>query len=143
MALHKLEYQGTRPERQRGSDAGYDLRANIEAPVWIPPGKRRTIPLGTKIAVPHGYAGDVIPRSGLAANHGITILNAPGLIDPGYRGEVMAVVFNTDDEPFRVDPGMRIAQLRIVKVEHPKMVEVPDLGWSDRGVNGLGSSGTE
>ena len=84
-----------------------------------------------------------MPRSGLAAKHGITIVNSPGLIDPGYRGEIMAVLHNTGQHAFRVDNNDRIAQLVIVKVEHPEFVEVPDLGWSDRGVNGLGSSGVE
>lgn len=141
MALLKLEYQGTPPERQRGSDAGYDMRANLDGPVWIPSGEWRTIPLGTKLAIPHGYAGQIIPRSGLASKHGIGIVNSPGLIDPGYRGEIMAVVINHGRQPFKVEPGMRIAQLVIVKVEHPSLAVVDDLGWSDRGVNGLGSSG--
>lgn len=140
--LFRLEYQGTQPERQRGSDAGYDMRANLDDPVTIPSGEWRTIPLGTRLAIPHGYGGQIIPRSGLAAKHGIGIVNSPGLIDPGYRGEIMAVVINHGRQPFKVEPGMRVAQLVVVKVEHPDLVEVDDLGWSDRGVRGLGSTGT-
>lgn len=138
----KLEYQGTKPERQRGSDAGYDLRANIDSDVWVPAGEWRTIPLGTRLAIPHGHAGMVIPRSGLASKHGISIVNSPGLIDPGYRGEIMAVVINHGRQPFAVVPDMRIAQLVVVKVEHPDFAEAPDLGFTDRGTHGLGSSGT-
>lgn len=137
----KIEFQGTEPERARGSDAGYDLRSSEPMTVVIDPGEREVVPLGTRLAVPHGYAGFVIPRSGLAANHGVTVLNTPGLIDPGYRGEIMAILHNTSQSPFVVRPGDRVAQLVIVKVEHPKFVEVPDLGFTDRGVNGFGSSG--
>lgn len=141
-SLSKLEYRGSKPERQRGSDAGYDLRANVDKITWIPAGERATIPLGTYLAIPNGYCGQIVPRSGLAAKHGITILNSPGIIDPGYRGEVMAVLHNTDRAPFRIEPGDRVAQLVIVKAERPDMVEVADLGYSDRGANGFGSSGS-
>ena len=135
----KVEFQGTRPERARGSDAGYDLRALNG--VVLDPGARCVVPLGTRLAIPHGYAGFVIPRSGLAARRGVTILNTPGLIDPGYRGEIMAIMHNTSSTPFVANIGDRVAQLVVVKVEHPEFVEVPDLGFSDRGLNGLGSSG--
>lgn len=101
------------------------------------------VPLGTRVSIPNGYAGKIIPRSGLAARHGITILNAPGLIDPGYKGEVMAVLFNTDPQPFKIEPGDRVAQLAIVKVEHPVMVPRDDLGFSDRNTSGFGSSGVK
>lgn len=137
----KIEYIGTQPERARGSDAGYDLRARILNDVVVEPGNREVTPLGTKLAIPHGYAGFVVPRSGLAARHGITIVNTPGVVDPGYRGEVMAIIHNTGTEPFRIQDGDRIAQLVIVKVEHPQFVEVEDLGWSDRNQQGFGSSG--
>lgn len=141
-SLSKVNYRGTKPERQRASDAGYDMRANLDRVVWIAAGERRTIPLGTYVGIPDGYCGQIVPRSGLASRYGITILNSPGVIDPGYTGEVMAVLHNTDRSPFRVEPGMRIAQMLFVKVEHPAMVEVASLEFTDRGANGLGSSGT-
>ena len=137
----KLEFQGTEPTRAYGSDAGYDLRANIDETVWLAAGERRTIPLGTRLAIPNGYAGMICPRSGLAARHGITVVNSPGIIDPGYRGEVMAVLLNTSTEPFKIEPDDRAAQLVIVKVEHPAMVARDDLGFSDRNTSGFGSSG--
>ena len=140
-----IDYTGTTPERAHGSDAGYDLRARIDGtgPTFIPSKGRAVIPVGVSVAVPHGYCGQVVPRSGLAAKNGITVLNTPGIIDPGYRGEIKVVLYNTDDQPFPVRNGDRIAQLLIVKVEHPDFVEVEDLGFSDRGVKGFGSSGVK
>ena len=141
----KIEYAGTTPERAHGSDAGYDLRARVEggSPVYVPSQGRLVVPVGVRVAVPHGYCGQVVPRSGLAAKEGITVLNTPGIIDPGYRGEIKVVLYNTGDKPFPVRDRDRIAQLLIVKVEHPDFVEVEDLGFSDRGVNGFGSSGVK
>lgn len=139
----KIEFQGTMPERARGSDAGYDLRANVDGPVVIPGGEQAVVPLGTRLAIPHGFAGFVIPRSGLAAKHRITVTNTPGCVDPGFRGEIMVILHNTGKLPFTVNHGDRIAQLVIVKVEHPTFTEANDLGFTDRGVNGFGSSGVE
>lgn len=138
----RVEYKGTKPERQRGGDIGADLRANIESPVWILAGERKTIPLGTRLRLPDGVAGWVTPRSGLASRNGITILNAPGLVDSNYLGEVHAVLLNTGGKSFCVNPGDRVAQLTLVQTVRPEFVEVDDLGWSDRGANGFGSSGT-
>jgi dUTP pyrophosphatase len=128
------------PVRAHGDDAGYDLHAAEAA--RIEPGARASVGTGIAIAIPGGHAGLVLPRSGLAARHGITLANAPGLIDAGYRGEVKVLLLNTDhSEPFSVAPGDRIAQLILVRVETPPVEEVAELGASDRGEGGFGSSG--
>lgn len=137
----RMEYQGTKPERTRNGDSAHDLRADIETPLWVASNERVTVPLGTRLAIPDGYAGLVVPRSGLAKNHGITILNSPGTVDANYRGNLHAILHNTGDKPFKIEPGDRVAQLLVVKVELPEFVEADDLGWTNRGANGFGSSG--
>jgi dUTP pyrophosphatase len=108
----------------------------------LEPGGRATVGTGLAVAIPEGYAGFVQPRSGLAAKHGITIVNAPGLVDSGYRGEVMVVLLNTDrTEPFAVEPGMRIAQLVLLEVPAVDVEIVNELPGSERGARGHGSSG--
>jgi len=128
------------PAQAYAGDAGLDLAA-CES-VTLGPGERATVGTGLAVAVPEGYAGFVQPRSGLAARHGITIVNAPGLIDSGYRGEVRVVLLNTDAvEPFTVRPGMRIAQLVVLPVPDVLLVEVAELPRSaERGARGFGSS---
>jgi len=127
------------PARAYHGDAGLDL-ASCEH-VVLAPGERATVGTGLAVAVPDGYAGFVQPRSGLAARHGITIVNAPGLVDSGYRGELRVVLLNTDaTEPFVVEPGMRIAQLVVVPVASVEPVESEELPESERGVRGFGSS---
>jgi dUTP pyrophosphatase len=109
--------------------------------VELGPGERALVATGLAIAVPDGYAGYVQPRSGLAAKHGISIVNTPGLIDAGYRGELKVTLLNTDRrEPFVVEPGMRIAQLVIVPLPDVELVEVDELPESERGVRGFGST---
>ena len=109
----------------------------------LEPGGRATVGTGLAVAIPVGYAGFVQPRSGLASRHGITIVNAPGLIDSGYRGELMVVLLNTDQEArFEVEPGMRIAQLVLVELPDVEINVVAELPESERGVRGHGSSGT-
>jgi len=127
------------PERAYAGDAGLDLSAceGIE----LAPGERALVPTGLAVAIPEGFAGFVQPRSGLAARHGITIVNTPGLIDSGYRGELRVTLLNTDlRESFSVEPGMRIAQLVIVPIPEVELVEVDELPESERGVRGFGSS---
>jgi dUTP pyrophosphatase len=120
-------------------DAGLDLAACER--VELGPGERALVPTGLAVAIPEGYAGFVQPRSGLAVRHGISIVNTPGLIDSGYRGELRVTLLNTDPrEPFRVEPGMRIAQLVIVPIPEVELVEVEQLPPSERGVRGFGSS---
>lgn len=141
IAFRKLRDDAVVPSRAYDGDAGLDL-ASCEH-VVLEPGARATVGTGLAVAVPDGYAGFVQPRSGLAARHGITIVNAPGLVDAGYRGEVRVVLLNTDArEPFVVEPGMRIAQLVVVPVASAEPVEVEELPESERGVRGFGSSAT-
>jgi dUTP pyrophosphatase len=128
------------PEPAHGDDAGYDLRAAEEA--TIGPGERASVGTGLAIEIPNRYAALVLPRSGLAARHGIALANAPGLIDPGYRGEVKVLLLNTDrEQSFEVSPGDRIAQIVLVKVEAPELVEMESLGETARGSAGFGSTG--
>ena len=127
------------PERAYAGDAGLDLAACER--VTISPGERAVVGTGLAVAIPEGYAGFVLPRSGLAARHGIGKVNSPGLIDSGYRGEVRVVLLNTDrDQPFEVEPGMRIAQLVILQLPPVDLQVVEELPASERGERGFGSS---
>jgi dUTP diphosphatase len=135
----RLREDAVVPGRAYAGDAGLDLAACER--VELNPGERGTVHTGLAVAVPEGYAGFVQPRSGLAQRHGITILNTPGLVDAGYRGELKVLLLNTDPErQFVVEPGMRIAQLVIVPVPGVEPVEVDSLPESERGVRGFGSS---
>jgi dUTP pyrophosphatase len=128
------------PSQAYEGDAGLDLAACER--FELGPGERGVIGTGLAVAVPEGWAGLVLPRSGLAAKHGLTIVNSPGLIDAGYRGEVKVIMLNTDKrEPFLVEPGMRIAQLVLVEAPGVRLLEVGELSLSERGIAGLGSSG--
>jgi dUTP pyrophosphatase len=139
LPIRKLRDDAVVPTRAYDGDAGLDL-ASCER-VVIAPGERATVGTGLAVAVPEGYGGFVQPRSGLAARHGITIVNAPGLVDSGYRGEVRVVLLNTDArEEFVVEPGMRIAQLVVLPIAGVEPVEVDELPESERGVRGFGSS---
>lgn len=121
-------------------DAGLDLRAAHDA--ILEPQSRATVKCGFAVAIPEGHAGLVIPRSGLAANHGVTVLNAPGLVDSGYRGEVAVVLHNTDrDNAFHIQAGDRIAQLSIVAMPQVSLEQRSSLDDSARGADGFGSSG--
>ena len=118
------------PNRMHEGDAGLDLRSTVS--VTLQPFERQTIPCGISLAIPEGFGGFVLPRSGLASRHGISVVNAPGLIDSGYRGEVKVVLHNTDrDEAFRIEPGDRIAQLMIVSLPHADLVEVESLDYTE------------
>ena len=139
VSIRRLRPDAHLPEQAYEGDAGMDLAA-CEA-VTIEPGERAVVPTGLAIEIPDGYAGFVQPRSGLAVRHGIGIVNSPGLIDSGYRGEIRVVLINTDrEERFTVEPGMRIAQLVIVPVAAARLVEVDELAASERGSRGFGSS---
>ena len=127
------------PQRAYTGDAGLDL-ASCER-VELGPGERALVGTGLAVAIPEGFAGFVQPRSGLAARHGLTVVNSPGLVDSGYRGELRVVLLNTDRmEPFVVEPGMRIAQLVVLPIPELELVEVDELPSSERGVRGFGSS---
>jgi len=140
LAVRRLRDDARLPTRAHNDDAGLDLYA-VEG-VTIGPGERALVATGVAIELPERHAGLVVPRSGLAVRHGISVVNAPGLIDPGYRGEVKVILLNTDRrEPFTVAPGDRIAQLVVTRVETPDVVEVAELEPSRRGDGGFGSSG--
>ena len=140
VAFQRLTGAARAPERAHDHDAGWDLRA--AEPALIGPGERASVGTGIAVAIPEGCAGLVLPRSGLAARHGITLTNAPGLIDAGYRGEVRVLLLNTDtSEPFEVAVGDRIAQLVIVDVPEVEFTEAQELTESARGTGGFGSSG--
>jgi dUTP pyrophosphatase len=139
LSVRRLRPDAVVPERAYPGDAGLDLSACERAELG--PGERAVVGTGVAVAIPDGFAGFVQPRSGLAARHGITIVNSPGLVDAGYRGEIQVVLLNTDAEvPFVVEPGMRIAQLVVLPVPELELVETDELPASERGVRGFGSS---
>lgn len=137
--VRRLHAGAVIPERAYEGDAGLDL-ASCEHAV-LGPGERAVVATGLVVEIPDGYAGFVQPRSGLAARHGIGVVNSPGLIDSGYRGEIRVVLLNTDRESeFTVEPGMRIAQLVVAPVASVRVVEADELAASERGARGFGSS---
>jgi dUTP pyrophosphatase len=139
LPIQRLRADAVVPTRAYAGDAGLDLAACER--VELGPGERATVATGLAVAIPDGYAGFVQPRSGLASRHGITIVNTPGLVDSGYRGELKVILLNTDaTEPFVVESGMRIAQLVVLQVPGIDPVEVHELPESERGVRGFGSS---
>ena len=139
LQIARLRPDAVVPERAYAGDAGLDL-ASCEH-VELAPGERATVGTGLAVAIPEGHAGFVQPRSGLAMRHGIALVNSPGLIDSGYRGEIRIIVLNTDRrESFTIEPGMRIAQLVIMRLPEFELVEVDELPESERGVRGFGSS---
>jgi dUTP pyrophosphatase len=129
------------PEARSKGAAGLDLCAAVDRPIALEPGSRAVIPTGIAIALPPGHEGQVRPRSGLAASHGVTVLNAPGTIDADYRGELQVLLINLGDARFTVSRGMRIAQLVVAPVVRVEAVEAADLEETARGSNGLGSTG--
>ena len=140
LPIRRLRNDAILPERAYAGDAGLDLAACDRHELG--PGERVVVPTGLAVAIPEGYAGFVQPRSGLADRHGLTIVNAPGLIDSGYRGELKVILLNTDNaHPFVVEPGMRIAQLVVLEVPELELAEVEELPETERGVRGHGSSG--
>ena len=139
ISFQRLDRELPPPRQAHDGDAAVDLAARES--VILKPGERAMVPTGVAVAIPPGYAGLVIPRSGLAARHGISVVNGPGLIDSGFRGEVHVIVVNLGAEPYRFERADRIAQLMIVPVITPTLVEVEELPDSSRGVGGFGSSG--
>ena len=140
IAIKMLDSELPVPSYSHPSDAGADLHAREGA--VLEPGERALVRTGIALAIPHGYVGLVHPRSGLATKHGITVVNAPGTVDAGYRGEIMVTLLNTDrTEPFTVNRGDRIAQLVIQKVEQAAFAQVDSLEETARGASGFGSTG--
>ncbi|MBC2861844.1 MULTISPECIES: dUTP diphosphatase [Stappia] len=129
------------PSYQSEEAAGMDLLAAVEAPLVIAPGARALVPTGIAIALPPHTEAQVRPRSGLAARHGVTVLNTPGTIDPDYRGEVKVILINLGDEPFTVERGSRIAQMVVAPVARAELIEVNELDETRRGEGGFGSTG--
>jgi dUTP pyrophosphatase len=139
LPIQRLREDAVIPGRAYEGDAGLDLAACDR--VTLEPGARAVVGTGLAVAIPEGYAGFVQPRSGLAARHGLAVVNSPGLVDAGYRGELRVVLLNTDAEhAFTVEPGMRIAQLVVLPVPAVVPVETDELPASERGVRGFGSS---
>jgi dUTP pyrophosphatase len=139
LPVTRLRDDAVLPRQAYPGDAGFDLAACER--VTLAPGERAMVGTGLAVAIPEGYAGFVQPRSGLASRHGISVVNSPGLVDSGYRGELRVVLLNTDArESFTVEPGMRIAQLVVLPVPAVSLVEVDALIDSERGVRGFGSS---
>jgi dUTP pyrophosphatase len=140
LRVRRLHHDALLPTRAYDGDAGFDLYA-LEAS-RLEPGQRAAVRTGIAVEIPDGQAGLVLPRSGLAARHGIALVNAPGLIDAGYRGEIQVLLLNTDRlSGFAISPGDRIAQLVLVRIEAPDILEVEELTATNRGAGGFGSSG--
>ncbi len=131
------------PEAASVGSAGMDLRAALDAPVILQPGERRLIPTGLVLELPHGYEGQVRPRSGLALKHGVTVANAPGTIDSDYRGEVGVILIHLGDQPLTIERGDRVAQLMVAPVTAVVWQEAETLADSHRGEGGFGSTGLE
>jgi dUTP pyrophosphatase len=121
--------------------AGYDLHAHIDRPIVLEPGKRHLFPVGLRMAIPLGFTGMVCPRSGLALRHGVTVLNAPGIIDADYRGDIGVILINLGEHPFTVNPGDRIAQMVFVHAMRAVFIPAVGLAQTPRGEGGFGSTG--
>lgn len=140
ITVHRIDPGLPLPEYAHDGDAGADLRTTVDA--VLEPGERATLPTGLAIALPQGYAAFVHPRSGLAARYGVTIVNAPGTVDAGYRGEIRVTLLNTDAHaPVKFERGDRIAQLVVQRVERAELVEADALPDTERGAGGFGSTG--
>lgn len=125
------------------NSAGMDLKANIDEPITLEPLQRAMVPTGLYIALPEGTEAQVRPRSGLAAKHGITVLNTPGTIDADYRGEIKVILVNLSNEKFTINPGERIAQMVVARYEQVEWDEVESLDATERGAGGFGSTGSK
>ncbi|GHV31828.1 deoxyuridine 5'-triphosphate nucleotidohydrolase [Clostridia bacterium] len=141
LKIRKTHAEAVLPSYAHAGDAGLDIRA-VEAYI-IAPGERASVRTGLSIELPPGTEAQIRPRSGLAINHGITLLNAPGTVDEGYRGEINVILINLGDKPFEVERGMRIAQMVVAPVTRVKVEEVTDLTESERGTGGFGSTGVK
>lgn len=141
LPFKRLDSEMPLPERAHPGDAGFDLRSAVD--VEVRPGERAMVPTGLAVAIPDGYAGLVLPRSGLASKHGLTLANAPGLVDAGYRGEIICAVVNLDRQgAVRISRGDRIAQLVIVEAPDLRPSWADELPPSRRGQGGFGSTGS-
>ncbi len=139
LLVQRLSSEARLPEYEHEGDAGLDLYATEACE--IRPGQRKLVKTGVKVALPQGYEAQVRPKSGLALKHGLTVLNTPGTVDAGYRGEIGVIVINHGEQPYQVEKGKKIAQLIIAKVEHAEVVEVRELEATARNEGGFGSTG--
>jgi dUTP pyrophosphatase len=137
--VKRLNEEAKLPKKALPGDAGYDVFTNEQ--VALQPGERKLIGTGIKIAVPQGYEAQVRPKSGLAINYGITVLNTPGTIDPNYRGELKVILINLSDKEVKIEKGQKIAQIIFNKVETPEIIEVDELDETERNEKGFGSTG--
>ena len=131
------------PQYSTPLSAGMDLRADIDEPVTLAPLERVLVPTGIRIELPEGYEAQIRPRSGLAAKHGVTVLNTPGTIDADYRGEIKVILVNLSDTPFTFERGERIAQMVISSYTRAEWIETDELGESERGEGGFGHTGVK
>jgi dUTP pyrophosphatase len=145
LKIKRLEDNDDMPLPSYGSDgsSGMDIRASVKEPVVLKPGEIRLIPTGLTVSIPRGYEGQIRPRSGLALQYGMGIINSPGTIDSDYRGEICIIVINWGEQPFTIRRGDRIAQMVMAKVFRAEIIEVDELDLTQRGVGGFGHSGIE
>jgi|TARA_Y100000996_G_C22489255_1_gene629493 dUTP pyrophosphatase len=141
--IKKLSKEVSLPKYETDGSSGMDLAANIKSTIKIEPGKIEIIPTGLALSIPKGFEVQIRPRSGLAAKNKITVLNTPGTIDADYRGEIKVILINLGQEAFRVEKGLRIAQMVICPILRAELEEVADLGQTERGKGGFGSTGTK
>ena len=141
VSIQRLSPNATLPAYATSGAAGMDLSAALDGPLVIGPGDTALVPCGFAIALPHGFEAQVRPRSGLAAKHGVTVLNAPGTIDADYRGEVKAILINHGREPFTITPGMRVAQMVVAAVEQVVWAPAEELPETTRAAGGFGHTG--
>ena len=141
--IKRLSKEVSLPKYETSGSSGMDLAANIDANINIDPGKTAIIPTGLALSIPKGFEVQIRPRSGLAAKQKITVLNTPGTIDADYRGEIKVILINLGHEPFKVEKGLRIAQMVVCPIVQAQLKEVDDLGETERGKGGFGSTGTK
>ncbi|RMH39414.1 MAG: dUTP diphosphatase [Deltaproteobacteria bacterium] len=141
LRVKRVRHNATPPRYMTASAAGMDLAAAVDAPVRLAPGARAAVPTGWVVEIPDGYEGQVRPRSGNALRRGLTVVNAPGTIDADFRGELHVLLVNLGDAPVTIEPGERIAQLVIAPVVRAQVVEVDEVGATQRGDGGFGSTG--
>jgi len=141
--IKRLSKQVSLPKYETSGSSGMDLAANIDTNINIDPGKSAIIPTGLALSIPKGFEVQIRPRSGLAAKQKISVLNTPGTIDADYRGEIKVILINLGHEPFRVEKGLRIAQMVVCPIVQAQLKEVDDLSETERGKGGFGSTGTK
>ena len=141
--IKRLSKQVSLPKYETSGSSGMDLAANIDTNISIDPGKSAIIPTGLALSIPKGFEVQIRPRSGLAAKQKISVLNTPGTIDADYRGEIKVILINLGEEPFKVEKGLRVAQMVVCPIVQAQLKEVDDLSETERGKGGFGSTGAK